>query len=1180
MERSVLYLLTTCLLALTVSRPVIAQAPTGSLTERGGIPRNGNMVPRTEGENGTVAGSTTPGSTTPGSNSTGTSTNGETQSAIVAVQANIEELTSNTSIDATLKERLLTRYRSTLELLRTYALNTETMAKFASAASLAIDKVATAREQLKQLPTPFAPPNNGEQLSLEELKQKRAESDAELAAARQALETLEAKQRDRETRRMLLPKLIADARAAIDQADAAPAPEVEDDPEGLLKAAVDAERTARLRVLRQSLDMLVQEQLMIEAEGDLIPLQVDLAKREADLASQQFQYWSDKLGMQKQYQVERDLDDHSEHLSKLGFASEQSLVLRSRQDWLDLLREQSRLESKKTRVQARYSELSETYKSVQNEVERDITGGRGLRSGLGLKLQLVRNRLPSNAELTEEMSEIDVLIDQTQTQQSRLEIAIEDTRQDNGQALPLHPNNQLPLTNGVINTEEVRLIRQMKKDVDQQLNLLIELKNDLELKRKLVSDIEVFIESHVIWIRNAPPFHWSDFSTAWWSFRRIVHPISLKAVVFAIRDGMLARYDLIFIWIVTALSLWCVGSRLRRRLTAVDRDSDQPSTHENDQSLRPTVVALVITILLAFPPVVTLAVLAYAIRDAADQDMYLLSVASALLMAALALFPVEALRQMLRPGGLAVAHFGYRNETVLPPRTSLRVLIDIGLPLLIIWGIANESTRLLGDASLARLIFAFAMIALAYLLWHSLNPQKGLLSDFIKENPDSWTNRLSNFWHPLISLVPSVLAVLAMLGYVYTATLLAGRLYWTLWLGIGVLVIGGLLRQWFITYRRRVALNRLPTPTVETTQVDGSPIEVSAEPSLDVKEMDAQSLRLIQAMLWIAGFVGIVLIWSPVFPAIHFLDAVALWSTTAADGSIVPVTLANVVVAIPIIILSFVAVKNVPGLLESVLLERLPIDRPARYAVTTLASYALAIIGIVLSAKTFGLRWESIQWLVAALGVGLGFGLQEIFANFVSGLILLFEQPIRVGDVVTIDGVTGTVSQIRMRATVVKNADLQELIIPNKDLITGRIVNWTLSDSTNRLTLNVGVAYGTDTRKACQIIEQICAQHENLLVDPAPVVTFEGFGDSTLNIVIRCFLGILDNRLATIHELNTTINDRFKTEGIEIAFPQRDLHIRSLPESIRLGTQSTTADSDPLSKDSNSQNTKNHPGTM
>jgi len=259
------------------------------------------------------------------------------------------------------------------------------------------------------------------------------------------------------------------------------------------------------------------------------------------------------------------------------------------------------------------------------------------------------------------------------------------------------------------------------------------------------------------------------------------------------------------------------------------------------------------------------------------------------------------------------------------------------------------------------------------------------------------------------------------------------------------------------------------------------------------------------------------------------------------------VTLGGLLKSLPVILLTFVSVRNVPGLMENVLLQKLPLENAARYAITTLSSYVMLMVGVVLSAQTLGLHWESIQWLVAALGVGLGFGLQEIFANFISGIILLFEQPIRVGDVVTIDGTTGAVSKIRMRATTVVNWDRQELIIPNKDLITGRVINWTLSDSTNRIVLNVGVAYGSDTRAACKLLEAICAEHPNVAEDPAPIISFEGFGDSTLNLVVRCYLKTLDVRLTTIHELNTEVNERFVSDGIELAFPQRDLHIRSLP---------------------------------
>jgi potassium efflux system protein len=204
----------------------------------------------------------------------------------------------------------------------------------------------------------------------------------------------------------------------------------------------------------------------------------------------------------------------------------------------------------------------------------------------------------------------------------------------------------------------------------------------------------------------------------------------------------------------------------------------------------------------------------------------------------------------------------------------------------------------------------------------------------------------------------------------------------------------------------------------------------------------------------------------------------------------------------------------------------------------------------VASSSAIGLRWSSIQWLVAALGVGLGFGLQEIFANFVSGIILLFEQPIRVGDVITLDGVTGSVSKIRMRATTLVNWDRQELIIPNKDLITGKLLNWTLSDTTNRIQLRIRLAYGSDTDKACRILRGLCDAHPNIMKDPAATVVFDEFGESAVGITIRAFLANLEVRLDTLHELHTQIYQSLSEAGLEMAFPQRDLHIRSLPTQL------------------------------
>jgi potassium efflux system protein len=193
--------------------------------------------------------------------------------------------------------------------------------------------------------------------------------------------------------------------------------------------------------------------------------------------------------------------------------------------------------------------------------------------------------------------------------------------------------------------------------------------------------------------------------------------------------------------------------------------------------------------------------------------------------------------------------------------------------------------------------------------------------------------------------------------------------------------------------------------------------------------------------------------------------------------------------------------------------------------------------------NTIGAQWSQLQWLVAALGVGIGFGLQEIVANFISGLIILFERPIRVGDVVSVGDTDGVVTKIRIRATTIRNWDRKELLVPNKEFVTGRLLNWSLSDRTTRIVIVVGVAYGSDVEKALTLMREAAEEHEQVLDEPAPVLSFEGFGDNSLTLILRAYLSSIDFRTSTITDLHKAINRKFEQAGIGIAFPQRDLHL-------------------------------------
>lgn len=197
-------------------------------------------------------------------------------------------------------------------------------------------------------------------------------------------------------------------------------------------------------------------------------------------------------------------------------------------------------------------------------------------------------------------------------------------------------------------------------------------------------------------------------------------------------------------------------------------------------------------------------------------------------------------------------------------------------------------------------------------------------------------------------------------------------------------------------------------------------------------------------------------------------------------------------------------IRNLPGLLEVLVLSRLNMRRGASYAITTILNYIIIAVGAMTVFGSLGVSWDKLQWLAAALSVGLGFGLQEIFGNFVSGLIILFERPVRIGDTVTIGSFSGTVSKIRIRATTITDFDRKEVIIPNKAFVTERLINWSLTDTTTRLVIRLGVAYGSDLEKVRKVLLKAATEHPRVMHEPMPEVFFTAFGASTLIMSCVC----------------------------------------------------------------------------
>jgi potassium efflux system protein len=249
---------------------------------------------------------------------------------------------------------------------------------------------------------------------------------------------------------------------------------------------------------------------------------------------------------------------------------------------------------------------------------------------------------------------------------------------------------------------------------------------------------------------------------------------------------------------------------------------------------------------------------------------------------------------------------------------------------------------------------------------------------------------------------------------------------------------------------------------------------------------------------------------------------------------------------------SFLVSWLLKKLLMKELLTKHRVARGARLSIARLASYVIIFFGFLLALSILGIEVTKITLVLSALSVGIGFGLQGIVNNFVSGLILLFEQPVRVGDTIEIDGKWSEIKRIGLRATTVETLEQADLIIPNSDMIYNQVINWTLNNRRVRLTIPVGVAYGSDVGLVIETL-MACSHDNEMVVDsPTPQVLFVAFGESSLDFELRAWVPDVDNRLTGISQLHQEIDRRFREANIEIAFPQRDLHVRSVDESVGL----------------------------
>ncbi len=708
---------------------------------------------------------------------------------------------------------------------------------------------------------------------------------------------------------------------------------------------------------------------------------------------------------------------------------------------------------------------------------------------------------------------------------------------------------------------------QQQKLINSQLLLLEALKSSLDLKASELTKLKLSYEQlavlhqtlkstlseQLFWVPNA-----SKISKAWFKDLGASLEWLMQDKQWLALEEAITRHEDAWSWwiIILVLSLVIqdtVSPRFNRTLAHYASNVGNVTQDNFNYTLKALIVTLGYTLILPVS-------LIFAGQILYQDPINAVSALGAGLSAAGLYYLLYLLvKNLCREQGILIGHFKRPSDIITVFVSKFRRFFIQTLPLVAIMAASQELTLSLVRNSLGRGAFIIFCIMLFLFYKELLSLSKRYREFHLNGKNKQLLQKL--VWLLLLSL-PVISAVLAFQGYYYSAFEMLMQLQVSLLLGLGTLLLYQLIKRWMLIARRRLAFERAKTRRAEQVAArekgelsanSNDPLENYEEPLVDLETISSQSLGLVRSLLTLALLAGLVGLWTQTHTALFsFLDGITLWtSTTSIDGieQQLPITIKSLLFGLIIMGFSLMIATNLPGLLELVVLQRFDLTPGTGFAITTVSRYLVVFFGLLIGFSTLGMEWSKLQWLVAALSVGLGFGLQEIFANFISGLIILFEKPIRIGDTVTIRELTGTVSKIQIRATTIIDWDRKEIIVPNKAFITEQLVNWSLSDPITRVIIFVSVARDSDPARVEAALYQAVEECEEALSTPEPEVWFAGFGKHTQDFEVRAYAQDMGARWPLKHKLHKRISKKLKENGLELAYPQLEIHINNGPSS-------------------------------
>lgn len=685
------------------------------------------------------------------------------------------------------------------------------------------------------------------------------------------------------------------------------------------------------------------------------------------------------------------------------------------------------------------------------------------------------------------------------------------------------------------------LLDRLNRELNAYLSESITLQLNQKQLQSMTAALRTTLDEQMFWIPSNKPLDWDWIKAA---------PDRLKyqftSVLWGNETSLVWQSLVKRIWWFTPLFVFMFVMLWKRpKIIQALRDLHADIGHFRKDSQMHTPRALFLNLLLAAPGALALASFGLALSVGGQGSV--LEIGDALLAMAQVWLVFYCMYRILAPNGMAIMHFRWPRAQVAFLQPKIRALGLTALLLSAVVTVAQGQPAALSEDVVGIILLMGCLLSLTWLMARLV---------FHRYSFES-TSLLRRLIGLVVVLLPFLFTVALVSGYYYTALKLSERLINTLslvliWILLEAMVVRGLALA-----ARRLAWQRAQDAR-QNQPKDGMEGEVATDDMLlDISQINDQSLRLARLVLLGVFVVSLYWVWSDLLSLFTYLDNVTLYENISSVGAIVPISLRDVLDAGAIIVIAIMLARNLPGLLEVLFLSRLKLAQGTAYATTTLLSYTISATGFVATLSVLGVSWDKLQWLVAALSVGLGFGLQEIFANFVSGLIILFERPVRIGDVVTIGNLSGTVSRIRIRATTITDFDRKEIIVPNKVFVTDQLVNWSLSDTVTRVVIKIGIAYDADMDLARKLMIQAMQENPRVMRDPEPLVLFLQVTPSIFEHELRYHVSELSDRNPSIDEVLQRIVFSFREHHIDMAFNQLDVTLKNRQGDERQLLQTT-----------------------